>query len=198
MKNFRTIILLLLPFAFFACKKEKKVNAEFEWFANGNVFHYDYYTAAGIQKNYISVAIADNALLQNLRDAVSPPQINLQNIYGKYVVKDDGLYTTAPIDCSTGGIYVAYFNYLYAPNDPALGQQIPVYQCQSKVKYYLDILATNQTITVPQGTFTTYVMQYQNGDKAYWDPNNGLIKYELYDQNGNLGGTLKLNGITSD
>ena len=198
MKNIYIFLtMLILSIAFFSCKKEKKVNPEFKWFANGNVFHYDYYTAAGVQKNYSSIAVADSYLLMDITDTARISQINLDNIYGKYVVNLDGLYATAPIDCQEG-FFVATFNYLYAPNSPAAGQQIPVYYCRNNLDYNIAISAIDQTVTVPYGTFTTYVMQYKNGDKGYWDNNHGLIMYEVYDQHGNIAGTLKLNSVTTN
>ncbi|AHJ96931.1 hypothetical protein Hsw_1336 [Hymenobacter swuensis DY53] len=49
-------------------------------------------------------------------------------------------------------------------------------------------------MTVPKGTFKTYIMRYENGDKSYWNADEGLIMYERYWQ-GRREGTLKLTKI---
>jgi hypothetical protein len=191
------LILIILLAAFSTCKKDKiSVNPEFKWFTDGKVFHYDYYTATGIQRDYLSIAVAGDMLLPNI-DPAKAPQVSLENIYGHYVVKIDGLYATAPTECSLESFFTVTFSYLYAPDNPVTNQQIPVYLCQKQIDYNMVILATNQSVVVPQGTFNTYIIQYQNNDKGYWDPGNGLIMYETHDQNGQVTGLLKLDGVTT-
>lgn len=196
-----TLILLLLILLFNACKKEKAVITEFKWVANKNTFHYDRYFNAGIQKDFRSLEIFsdDYGGYQFLEpfDSTAQRSYFYENVYGRYVVKADGLYKLTRNDCGFEDFLGFTFDVLFAPNNPVLGQQIPVYYCKNNLYYSININAVSQPVSVPYGTFNTYVMQFKNGDKGYMDPNNGLIMYIAVDSFKKTVDTLKLSFVTN-
>ncbi|MDP9047824.1 MAG: hypothetical protein M3N14_06785 [Bacteroidota bacterium] len=100
MKSIARILILLALSALFSTSKKDKVavNLKFEWFANGKSFHYDYYTAAGVQKDYIFIGVADDMLLPTVTDPANISQLSLDNVYGHYEVRIDGLYAKGRTD----------------------------------------------------------------------------------------------------
>ncbi len=89
------------------------------------------------------------------------------------------------------------FEFLYAPNAPRLNQELPQYGCSRNPGRANTIIQTQSVVTVPRGTYTTYVMLHELGHKSYWNPDEGLIMYEKY-VDGALLFTLKLNRIVSN
>jgi hypothetical protein len=204
MKNvLNTLIALLLAVLFNACKKEKTVITQFKWVANKNTFHYDRYTNKSTQKDFRSFGIfSDNYRGYHFLETFNPDSsvqksYFYENIYGQYVVKTDGLYKLTPTDCGFEDFLSFTFDALFAPNNPVAGQLVPVYFCKNSLYYNINISAVDQTISVPYGTFKTYIMQFKNGDKGYIDPNNGLIMYIAVDSLKKTIDTLKLSTVTN-
>lgn len=56
------------------------------------------------------------------------------------------------------------------------------------------LLVADTVITIPMGTFTTYIIVHENGDKSYWNADEGLLMYQI--ANRPYRGFLKLNRIT--
>jgi len=187
-----------------SCKKTEQPsqpNPAFKWYTNGTNFHYDLYTSNGIIKNYETLSVVKNSYTGNLELTESAKTDTIREAYfedleGEYVVKSDGLYAITVSTCEYHIVDYPSFTSQFLPNNPKIGQQIPVYFCQGTVVDTINVLALNQSVTVPYGTFNTYVMQYNYGQKGYWDPNTGLLMYEVFDNNGNLSATLKLDDIT--
>jgi hypothetical protein len=202
----KTSVLFLFCLVLFisSCRKTQQPsqpNPEFKWFTNGTTFYYDLYTSSGIKKNYEALSVVKNSYTNNLSLVESIPAdtgefVYLENLQGQYVVKSDGLYAITVVTCEYHIDQYPTFTSQFLPNNPTVNQQIPVYYCQGDVIDTVNVLALNQTVTIPYGTFNTYVMQYQYGTKGYWDPNTGLIMFEIFDNNGNLSGTLKLGRVT--
>lgn len=201
MKNITTIVIaVLFTILFYACKKESKVITEFKWVVDKNTFHYDKYTSAGIQKDFRRFGIfRDDYRGYHFLETFNPDSTVQrsyfsENIYGQYVVKADGLYKLTRTDCGFDFFSVT-FDALFAPNNPVLGQFVPVYYCKDNLYYNINIAAVDQAISVPYGTFKTYIMQFKNGDKGYIDPNNGLIMYIAVDSFKRTVDTLKLSFV---
>lgn len=162
----------------------------------GNKLFYDYYTATDTSRNFRYIEVA-NSLKE-----VDPTNIGgsfeiVSDIYIKYlVIKSDGLYGLACEDCGMGILTcLTKFEFLYAPSVPHSNQEIPLYSCGRSPYKENKIIETNRTVTVPKGTFNTYVILHKNYGKSYWDPEKGLIMYDKYDINGNFIGSLKLSRI---
>jgi hypothetical protein len=205
MKIINAFFLFCILLFICSCKKteqQSEPNSAFKWFANGTNFHYDLYTSSGIIKNYETLSVVKNSYTGNL-DLTESAQTDtiggslyFEDLQGEYVVKSDGLYAITVATCEYHIVDYPTFTSQFLPNNPKVGQQIPVYFCQGDVVDTINVLALNQSVTVPYGTFNTYVMQYNYGQKGYWDPNTGLVMYERFDNNGNLSGTLKLDNVT--
>jgi hypothetical protein len=200
----KAFVLFCYIFIICSCRKTQQPsqpNSDFKWFTNGTTFYYDLYTNNGIQKNYESLSVVLNSYTNNLELSESIPgdtsgQLYFEDLEGQYVVRSDGLYAITVVTCQYHIDDYPTFTSIFLPNSPTINQQIPVYFCQNTVVNNFSVFALNQSVTVPYGTFNTYVIQYEFGSKGYWDPANGLIMFEIFDNNGNLSETLKLDKVT--
>ena len=192
--NIRKTICLTLTMLFvilFSCKKEEN-KKKFEWVRPGNKMYYDYYTSTDTTKDFRYLEIFANRFHELDPSNANSYETMFQIIDRDLVVKKGGLYGLACKSCGFFGC-VGEFEYLYAPNVPSLNQEIPQYGCSETAdSYKIKIIEINKNITVPKGTFSTYVMLHENGDKSYWNPDEGLIMYDRYEYDGSLIGSLKL------
>lgn len=181
-----------------SCKKDDNNivsdKVKFGWAKNGKKLYYDQYKGANIVKDYLKLAISDNRFFQN--DVASS---DYMDIFDKdFIIKKEGLFGLACVDCSVG-LFSCYntFEFLYAPNTPLLDQKIPQYDCGRDSYYNIEIKNTDTVVSVPFGTFHTYAMLHQNGDRSYWNADNGIILYEKMDYRDRtiLAETFELNRV---
>ena len=173
-----SIIVMLLLSSMISCKKDDNHKVKFGWAKNGSVYFYDQYKGSSIVKNYFKLAIYNGRFFQNDIGA----SVNMDIVEGDFIVKKGGLFGLACEECSFGFFGCSReFEFLYAPNSPLLNQEIPQYSCGRTPDYNTRIIKIDTMISVPYGTFNTYVMQHKNGDKSYWNADNGIIMYEKVD-----------------
>ena len=188
LSSIATIVIL-----FTSCTKSKNFIIKFGWVKEGTKLYYDYYRPTDTLHDYRYLTIVANRFFEQDPSYPSTYQtmFNLPN--KDFVAKPGGLYGLAYEDCNSF-FNSRTFDFLYAPNSPSINQEIDEYGC-GRQYYSIDkIIEINKTVNVPKGTYTTYVMLHFNGDKSYWNPDEGLIMYERY-VNGYYVGTLKLTRI---
>jgi len=193
--NIRKVIYLtstvLFAILLYSCKKEEN-KKKFDWVQEGNKMYYDYCTPTDTIKDFRYLQIVAQRFSEQDPSNSSFYETMFQIIDRDLVVKKGGLYGLACESCGFFGC-VGEFEYLYAPNVPTLNQEIPQYGCSKTARdYKIKIIEINKTITVPKGTFNTYVMLHENGDKSYWNADEGIIMYDRYEYDGSLIGSLKL------
>jgi hypothetical protein len=158
-----------------SCKKDDTRKAKFSWVKNGKAFIYDQYKGSTIVHDYLKIVISDNQFFQN--DVAASSYMDVLDRH--FVVKKEGLFGLACEDCSFGCL--GEFEFLYAPNAPSLNQEISQYGCGRDVDYNIKIIKVDTPVTVPLGTFNTYIMLHENGDRSYWNADEGIIMYEKVD-----------------
>jgi len=110
------------------------------------------------------------------------------NVY----IKSDGLYTDAYTTCSFAG-FGSSFYFIKAPAKPKLYDIYYDYLCKDNIYTSYKVIEINKTISVPDGNYTTYVLQDTKSlTKEYWDEKNGIIKFELFDNTNILIGKYEL------
>lgn len=138
-----TVILLMVVST---CKKDENHKVKFGWAKNGNVFFYDWYKGSSIKKDSLKLEIINNRFFQN--DIAA--NVNLDIYENNFVVKKGGIYGLGCNSCDFGFFSCSTtFEFLYAPNAPAAGQEIPVFTCGKTATSTLKITNTDTTITVP-------------------------------------------------
>lgn len=191
--------ILFFPILIFlsSCHKEKSEGYKFSWTKIGTKLYYDYYTNNDTLKDYRLLTVGTlhttGFFVEEAPASPFPSSFPLlfHILENEFKIKKDGLYGIACKYCR--GLCLSDFEFLYAPNQPSLNQKIPVYGCDANIYYNNTIIARDTVVIVPWGTFKTYVMRHSNGDKSYWNPDEGLIMYETTANNSK--GTLKLNRI---
>ena len=177
-----------------SCKKDENKKVKFSWARTGNRLYYDYFTPSDTIHDFRCIEIADRFYEQEPANSGNY-QLMFRIINRDIIVKKGGLYGIACESCGFFGC-TGKFEFLYAPNAPTLNQELPEYGCsRTPYPYKNKIIEVDKKISVPKGTFITYIMLHENGDKSYWNADEGLIMYDRYDFNGNFIGTLKLNRI---
>ena len=194
--NIRKVIYLittLLIVITSSCKKEEN-KKKFDWVREGNKMYYDYYTPTDTIKDFRYLEIVAQRFSEQDPTNSSFYETMFRIINRDLVVKKGGLYGLACEECGFGILTcLSKFEYLYAPNIPTLNQEIPQYSCgRTANSYKIKIIEINKIITVPKGTFNTYVMLHENGDRSYWNADEGVIMYDRYEYDGSLIGSLKL------
>jgi hypothetical protein len=182
---------------FMACKKENINNPQFKWVKNQDIFHYDDYTITGVEKDFRILQIfntGNNEYFFGEIPDTTQRQYFSETLYGSYLIDNDGLHKSRAATCGLESFFS--IDALFMPNNPVTDQVVPVYSCGNELDYNLKILAADKIISVPYGTFKTYIMQFKNGDKGYIDPNNGLIMYVAIDSLKKTTDTLKLSFVT--
>ena len=56
----------------------------------------------------------------------------------------------------------------------------------SYLKYTNKVIEVDKTITVPQGTYITFVLKSDNCDVSYWNADYGLIMFETIRSEGKI------------
>ncbi len=193
LKN-RIVFFMLIGF-FFSCRKDENKKIKFNWIKNQNTLFYNIYTDNKVQIESFTLTVSINRFSQNSFGN----NVGMDLMGRNLIVKKGGLFGEAcKFDCGFGILTcVTKMEFLYAPNAPTLNQELPQYSCGPEVDYYIKIIELNKQITVPYGTFNTYVMLHENGDKSYWNADTGIIMYEIIDYNDGktVLKTLKLNRI---
>jgi hypothetical protein len=190
MKSKTLLILSILTLMIIYCKKDENKLVKFGWAKDGNRLFFDFYGNTDTIKDFRTLYVSGRFL----EGAPTTPNNYpvLFYIWDKdFVIKKGGLYgaTCADRNC---WCWTLNLQFLYAPNKPYLNQELPEYNCGTV--YDTNKIVTIDTIvTVPMGTFRTYVMQHGNGDKSYWNADEGIIMY--YVSRGRWKGTLRLNRI---
>jgi hypothetical protein len=113
-----------------------------------------------------------------------------------------GIALRYPVRCGGGGpfdLLVQYESAVWIPAHPSVGDVYSRYSCTDRVKESQTVAATGENVSVPAGTFETFVlyndgMTYGKGgpEKHYWSESHGLIKMELFNKDGSLLGTYEL------
>ena len=191
------IVLFLSMLLFPSCEKRLVFWKKFKWVDKGWLFYYDYYTPTDTIRDARTLTVNDG-FQEN-----APGNPNYFQHYFRLTeqdvkVKKDGLHALELVHCSGMGIVSSRtkFSYLYAPDKADLNQPLQEYSCERIPYSHTNmVIEVNKKITVPDGTFSTYVIRHFNGDRSYWDPDHGIIMYDRYDQNGVLIGSLKLNRV---
>lgn len=196
----RKVILLLsviLSALFHSCHKDKNDQVKFGWVKGGTRLYYDYYSPTDTIRDCRYLLIFASRFMEKNPSGTDNFGMLFDVPDRDIVVKKGGLYGLACENCDMGPLVcLNEFEFLYAPNAPSPNQKIPVYGCGRTPRGHNRIITVDTTITVPMGTFRTYVMQhYAFGDRSYWNPNVGLIQYDNYDGRGNLQHSLRLNRI---
>lgn len=186
MKYLHPIGLLLLTVIsvviFDSCKKDPNKEIKYDWATNGTKLIYDRYTATDTIKNSLSFTIVDNTF-----QGQSSPSIMINILESKFKLKEGGLYSVDCDNCPNSGFFycLTTTDYLYLPNYASLNQKLPVYSC-GEIYYTNKVIEVDKTITVPQGTYITFVLKSDNGDLSYWNAHYGLIMYETIRSEGKI------------
>lgn len=197
MRKVTLLLIAFIPVLFHSCHKDENDKVKFGWVKGGNRLYYDYYSPTDTIRDCRYLLILDNLFMENNPSSTDNFGMIFNILNRDHVVKKGGLYGLACENCDMGPLVcLNEFEFLYAPNAPALHQELPEYGCGRTPRWHNRIINVDTTITVPMGTFKTYVMQhYAFGDRSYWNPDEGLIRYDSYDGRGNLKGSLRLNRI---
>jgi hypothetical protein len=183
---------VLLVWFLTSCDKDN-TSTKFGWLKQGNKLYYDYYTATDTLPDYRYLSI-ENRIREKSPASATFYQLLIRTLNSDFVVKKGGLYGLACADCGPLGC-AQEFDFLYAPTKPYINQKLPEYSCSRTPNAYANtILVADTVITVPMGTFTAYVMVHENGDKSYWNADEGLLMYQIANRPNR--GFLKLNRIT--
>ncbi len=167
-------LTVILVFIFNSCKKDPNNEIKYAWATNGTKLYYDRYTEIDTIKNSLTFTIIDNIFTGQ-----ASPSIILNVLDDKFKIKKGGLYGIACDECSIGYFgCLSTFDFLYLPNAASLNQKLPVYSCRDKADYSNEVVELNKTITVPQGTYETFVLKSDDGDVSYWNADYGLIMYD--------------------
>lgn len=176
------IIGIFILCVLYSCKKDDNDKVKFGWAKNGKTFFYDQYKGSGVVKDYLRLAIYDNEFFQD--NVAASTYMDILDRH--FVIKKGGLFGLACEECNFGFFScLSKFEFLYAPNAPSLNQELPQYGCGRTPYYNTRIIKVDTVVSVPLGTFKTYVMLHQNGDKSYWNADNGIILYEKVDYRDN-------------
>lgn len=169
------MVIILIIFYLSACKKDVNNQIEFKWAENGTILFYDQYKNSAIVKDYLKIEILDNNFFVN--GVVGNSYMKILD--RQFTRKKGGLYG---LYCDDHYCYcIPNKEFLYAPNQPYLNQELPEYNCGTTPDHINKVITIDTVITVPMGTYKTYVMQHYNGDKSYWNANDGLIMYDKVD-----------------
>ncbi len=169
---------MLLLSTIVSCKKDDNHKIKFGWTKNGSVYFYDQYKGSSVTKDYLKLAIYDDEFFQN--DVAASTYMDILDRH--FVVKKGGLFGLACEECNFGFFSCSRkFEFLYTPNAPSLNQELPQYGCGRTPDYNTRIIKIDTIISVPYGTFNTYIMKHRNGDKSYWNADSGIIMYEKVD-----------------
>lgn len=165
---------------FNSCKKDPNNEIKYAWAINGTKLFYDRYTQTDTIKNSLTFTIIDNVFTGQAK-----PSIILNVLDRKFKIKKGGLFGIACDDCSMSNFFscLTTFDFLYLPNSATLNQKLPLYSCGKDANYVNEVVEIDKTITVPQGTYKTFVLKSDNGDLSYWNADYGLIMYETIRNN---------------
>jgi hypothetical protein len=193
----RVSIYFVIIFLFASCSKDENKKIKFGWYKEETRLVYDFYSATDTIQDF-RVLLISKGFLETSPNGPNPYEVIFDQFkqIGKYTVKRGGLYGIECKDCRFGFFGCSEeFNFLMAPNAPSLNQELPVYSCGEKITGINKVIEINKTVSVPYGTFETYVILHPNGDKSFWNADNGLIMYE--NTNGDIKniGILKLSTI---
>jgi hypothetical protein len=181
-----------------ACDKDSS-NKPFGWVRSGTRLYYDFYGAQDTIRDVRYLAINPDNKVLNIQE-YKPNTNGLTPLFGQFSdidvkVEPKGLYERICGSCSFGSC-ISMSDYMVVPKKPFLYQELITYSCGSSSNGTNYIMNTDTTLTVPMGTFTVYVMQHPDGDKSYWNAREGLIMYEVRNQDRTAWrGTLRLNRI---
>lgn len=194
----RTILYAILSAVLMiaaSCDKGVLGKKKFGWLDEGTKLYYDYYTPAGTRTDVRRLLIGSRIFEQELANS-DVHELMFRVLDRDFIVKRDGLYGVACESCGMGIITcLSEFEFLYAPNKARQNQELREYDCGRDSYSINKIIEVDKTVTVPKGTFKTYVILHPNGDRSYWNPDEGLIQYDRYNYNGAFIGSLKLNRI---
>jgi hypothetical protein len=196
-KLFGIIALFLSVVLSASCEKRVLFWKKFKWVDRGWLFYYDYYTPTDTVRDARTLIVHDR-FFEKAPGSPTAYQNYFRLASGDVEVKKDGLHALALEHCNGMGIVTSTkkFSYLYAPDKAHLNQPLQEYGCERRPYSHTNmVVEVNKIITVPDGTFKTYVIRHFNGDLSYWDPDYGIIMYDRYDQNGDLIGSLKLTRV---
>ncbi len=200
MKTSACIFILFLILTI-SCTKEKDIASEilpFKWVKLDNKLVYDYYSPQDTVVNALNLTVIINPGNNNLRFKFDYPQWN--PIAGSKWVGDDynvfrrteGITTRKYIDCGMAG-FGSSFEFTRAPAQTQPGVFYTDYLCRDKPYTAYKVMTIDETVSVPAGTFKTYVLQDTlTLRKEYWDEENGIIKFVLHSETGEVSGEYRL------
>lgn len=171
----------------------------FAWVKAGHKLTYTYYSPTDTTLNALTLTVIENPDSENLGFQFSYPQWTSissakwigdnYNVYRKF----NGLYKGTASDCGFMNAFSAAYYFMRAPLAPVLDTYYPDYLCKGKIFTAYKVVDINKTITVPAGSFNTFVLQdTATLKKEYWNEKNGIIMFDLFDTAGVLTGQYKL------
>lgn len=202
-EKMRSLSIVLFFISLSSCNKGTEVINKvykFGWAKTGNKLYYDYYTATDTLKDYRYLSIYNFSSKTAFREEI--PKYDTGTFFNNplffrildrgFVIKEDGLYG---IGCESCGFFGCSqpFEFIYAPNQPVLYQNLPLFGCSNRSGSSNTVTAIDTTVTIPMGTFKTYILEHSNGDKSFWSPEDGIIIYEAVNDDNR--GIFKLNRI---
>lgn len=176
------------------------------WFGSHSRFYYDYTTDTSYTPDYRLLTVGKEPSAGELFfyetpvDTGTTSWAEIFQIFGNGVLKTmaDGLYSHAATDCSMG-LLNSSFDFLSIPANPKTGNALPQYGCGHSDAGYNTVSVADTVITVPAGTYHTFCLLHDNGDRSYWNRNIGIIMYDLWQHDHaypiRLLGTLKLRSM---
>ncbi|MEO6831377.1 MAG: hypothetical protein ABI378_03845 [Chitinophagaceae bacterium] len=184
-KRFLKNLLLAMVYAvsFASCKKANTDPPA--WFTTHSRFYYDWTTDSSNVQNYRLLTVnkwqtsADELFFyESIPDTDITARGQIFNIFGNGILKTrvDGLYSHECEDCNVIGLG-PYFDYLMIPATPKTGESITQYGCARTTAGYNKILTADTVITVPAGTYHTFCILHENGDRSYWNKDIGIVMY---------------------
>lgn len=182
-KTLGQVVLLAGGLLFFGgCKKEEEVIIP-GWYQKAAEYYFDLDSAGKTIQNFsiIAVRIVNPGIIELTERVQYPTRFGYSGLTNlsdlDLFTQKEGLFGEHPNSC--GFISLSGSSrYLLVPANPRTEQQIPIYGC-AKTLYGTDtIIATEEMITVPVGTYKTFSIAHYNGDRSWWSQGIGLVQYE--------------------
>lgn len=106
----------------------------------------------------------------------------------------EGLIDAAPESCAPGSWFKSYFSFVRVPANATLGEHYPQYACKDRIRDVYRVVAVSHRITVDAGTFGDVVVLESRDyrKKEYWSTSGGLVKIEVFTDEGALLGYYEL------
>ena len=205
------VSLLLITIA--GCSFLGEGKEPFPWFAAGNVFVYDYFSAGDTLKSPDGESIMhlENAVRLEIVDTEFSPGFEVRittiseigyvpiiYLLGAGVAgleqRNRGLFGFAFSECDINLLPIMGSSFLRVPANPFEGQELKTYRCIDNVQTVLVIDDIQHEIGTKAGQFTTFIIKSKE-TREYWSKTDGLIRWDNLDRQGEIDYYYQLSSI---